>query len=116
MPIVAHSTYIAPWFLSNGHVQTFLPVLIRRVRAVTYERERIRTPDDDFLDLDWVKTGSRRVAVLAHGLEGDSKRHYMLGMVNALVKDGTDTVAWNARGCSGEHGRVLFRFASCFLV
>src|SRR6266446_2365532 len=107
MPIVAHSTYIAPWLLSNGHVQTFLPVLIRRVGAVSYQRERISTPDDDFLDLDWAKTGSCRVAVLAHGLEGDSNAHYMLGMVNALVKRGSDAVAWNARGCSGEPNRVL---------
>jgi predicted alpha/beta-fold hydrolase len=31
----------------------------------------------------------------------------MLGMVNALVKRGSDAVAWNARGCSGEPNRVL---------
>src|SRR5438105_3990396 len=107
MPIVAHSTYKPPRLLSNGHLQTLLPVLFRRVGAVTYQRERIRTPDDDFLDLDWATTGSRRVAVLAHGLEGDSQRPYMLGMVNALVKAGWDAVAWNARGCSGEPNRVL---------
>jgi len=74
---------------------------------VAYRRERIETPDGDFLDLDWAKNGSQRVAVLAHGLEGDSKRHYMLGMANALVKRGWDAVAWNARGCSGEPNRVL---------
>src|SRR2546422_2234853 len=107
MPIVAPSTYKAPRLLSNGHVQTLLPVLIRRVGAVAYQRQRIRTSDDDFLDLDWAKAGSRRLAVLAHGLEGDSKRQYMLGMVRALVKHGWDALAWNARGCSGEPNRVL---------
>ncbi len=81
--------------------------MLRRVSGVSYQRERIRTPDDDFLDLDWVKTGSRRLAVLAHGLEGDSKRYYMLGMVRALARRGWDAVAWNARGCSGEPNRVL---------
>jgi len=85
MPIVAHSNYRPPRLLSNGHLQTLFPVLFRRVGAVSYQRQRIRTADDDFLDLDWVKAASRRVAVLAHGLEGDSKRPYMLGMVNALV-------------------------------
>jgi len=74
---------------------------------VPYRRERISTPDGDFLDLNWAKKGSQRVAVLAHGLEGDSKRHYMLGMVNALSKRGWDAVAWNARGCSGEPNQVL---------
>ena len=105
MPIVADSTYRAPWLLSNGHLQTLFPHLLRRVRGVRYDRERIETPDKDFLDLDWVRTGSRRLAVVAHGLEGDSTRHYMLGMVRALAKRGWDVVAWNARGCSGEPNR-----------
>src|SRR5216684_6289525 len=107
MPLVTNSTYRCPWLLSNGHLQTLWPSLARRVRVVAYRRERIETPDGDFLDLDWAKNGSQRVAVLAHGLEGDSKRHYMLGMANALVKRGWDAVAWNARGCSGEPNRVL---------
>src|SRR5207249_4155753 len=77
------------------------------IGAVTYQRERVITPDGDFLDLDWAKIGSGRVAVLAHGLEGNSKGHYMLGMVSALVRRGFDAVAWNARGCSGEPNRVL---------
>src|SRR5437867_4185973 len=107
MPIVALSTYKAPRLLSNGHVQTCFPVLFRRVKPVAYQRERISTPDGDFLDLDWAKNGSRRLAILAHGLEGDSEQHYMLGMVGALSKHGWDAVAWNARGCSGEPNRVL---------
>lgn len=73
---------------------------------MNYQRQRIDTPDNDFLDLDWVRTGSRRLAVVAHGLEGDSRRHYMLGMVKALSKRGWDVVAWNARGCSGEPNRA----------
>jgi len=80
---------------------------MRRVKGVIYQRERIITSDDDFLDLDWVKNGSNRLAVLSHGLEGDSKRSYVLGMVNALTNHGWDAVAWNARGCSGEPNRVL---------
>jgi uncharacterized protein len=107
MPIFVHSTYTAPPLLSNGHLQTLLPVLFRRVRAVACQRERIATPDNDFLDLDWAKTGSRRLAILSHGLEGDSRRPYVLGMIKALVKQGWDSVAWNARGCSGEPNRVL---------
>src|SRR5262249_18227102 len=107
MPLVNHSTYRCPLFLGNGHVQTCLPNLVRRVNGITYRRERIPTADGDFLDLDWRQTGSKRVAVLTHGLEGDSKRHYMLGMVKALARRGWDALAWNARGCSGEPNRVL---------
>jgi len=107
MPIVSHSTYTCSPVLFNGHLQTILPVLIRRVRKVEYERERINTPDNDFLDLDWRRKGSRRLAVLSHGLEGDSKQPYVVGMVHALTNRGWDALAWNARGCSGEPNRVL---------
>src|ERR1041385_9269520 len=80
MPVINGSTYVPPWFLANGHLQTLLPTMIRRVRGVAYQRERITMPDNDCLDLDWARAGSRKLAVLAHGLEGDSKGHYILGI------------------------------------
>lgn len=107
MPVVAPSTYKSPRFLSNGHVQTCWPTLFRRVQPPEYLRHRVPTADGDFLDLDWVKNGSCRLAVVAHGLEGCSRSHYVLGMVRVLAKGGFDVVAWNARGCSGEPNRVL---------
>src|SRR5690349_20703639 len=107
MPLVAESSYQFPRLLANGHLQTCLPGLIRRVAQVNYQRERIETPDGDFLNLDWARIGSKRLAVLAHGLEGDSRRHYIQGMVHALTKRSWDAVAWNARGCGGEPYREL---------
>jgi len=107
MPIVARSSYVPPCFLASGHVQTLLPALFRKVDGVTYQRERIETADGDFLDLDWAANGSRRIAVIAHGLEGDSKRAYAQGMVKALSRNGWDAVVWHARGCSGEPNRLL---------
>jgi len=107
VPIVAHSSYVSPRWLANGHLQTLLPSLFRKVNGVAYQRERIATPDGDFLDLDWAVKGGPRLAVIAHGLEGDSKRAYALGMVKALTRNGWDAVVWNARGCSGEPNRGL---------
>ena len=107
MPIVPNSSYVAPGLLANGHLQTLLPALFRKVAGVTYQRERIATPDGDFLDLDWVVKGSPRLAVIAHGLEGNSQRAYVRGMVKALASNGWDAVVWNARGCSGEPNRRL---------
>ncbi len=107
MPVLAHSSYASPWLLANGHVQTLLPSLFRKVGGVAYQRERIATPDGDFLDLDWAVNGARRLAVIAHGLEGDSQRAYARGMVKALSRNRWDVVVWNARGCSGEPNRVL---------
>lgn len=74
---------------------------------VHYARERITTPDDDVLDLDWSRAGARRVAILSHGLEGSSERGYMRGMAHALNRAGWDALAWNFRGCAGEPNRTL---------
>lgn len=107
MPIVDPSTYRPPRLLQDGHAQTIFAAVSRRVRGVEYTRERIDTDDGDFLDLDWIRQGGRQVVVLSHGLEGDSRRPYMLGMARAFRRRGWDVVAWNARGCSGEDNRTL---------
>ncbi|MEJ2716316.1 MAG: alpha/beta fold hydrolase [Deltaproteobacteria bacterium] len=106
MPLIS-SSYRAPVLFSNPHLQTVCPSLFRRVRGVDYERIRIDTPDGDFLDLDFSRSGSNRVAILLHGLEGNSTRAYVLGMVRALNRNGWDALAMNFRGCSGECNRKL---------
>lgn len=107
MPIISPSQYHPPLFYGNGHLQTILPALLRRVDGVHYRRERIDTPDGDFLDLDWSQVGARRLVVLSHGLEGSADRSYIRGMARALNDHGWDVLAWNYRGCSGEPNRTL---------
>jgi len=72
-------------------------------------RERINTPDDDFLDLDWIRQGSPRLAVVTHGFEGSSDRGYIAGTAKILAANGWDVLAWNCRSCSGEMNRQ-YRF------
>ena len=81
--------------------------MCRKLATDLYTRERITTPDDDFLDLDWSRIGSRKLAVISHGLEGNSHRSYVVGMVEALNRAGWDCLAWNYRSCSGEINRQL---------
>jgi hypothetical protein len=109
MPVLP-SSYVPPPLLSGGHVQTLYASLVRRVDFSYDRRERIETPDRDFLDLDWAfaeqpRGGGRRAAVIAHGLEGSSRAAYVRGMAQALVRRGWDACAWNLRGCSGEMNR-----------
>lgn len=102
MPLL-ESGYRPPPGFANGHMQTIFPALFRRVPLVTQRRERIRTPDGDFLDLDWnTDARSSRLAILSHGLEGDSHNTYIQGMARALARRGWDVLAWCFRGCSGE--------------
>jgi len=99
------SKYRPPYWLFNGHLQTIYPALFRKVELEGCERERIDTPDGDFLDLDWYRNGQKKLAILCHGLEGSSDRAYMKGAARALIAKGIDVLCWNYRGCSGEMNR-----------
>lgn len=105
MPVLKETDFISPFWLPNGHMQTIYPALFRKVAGVIYRRERIITPDQDFLDLDWSPAShghSRKIVILSHGLEGNSTKQYIVGMVKLLNSAGYDCLAWNFRSCSGE--------------
>ncbi len=106
MPLLP-TGYRAPWPLRNGHVHTVFPVWFRRVPKVHYQREVLELSDGDFLDLDWARIGGDRVGIITHGLEGSSRRQYVLGMVKAFHRRGWDAVAVNMRGCGGTPNRLL---------
>lgn len=106
MPLLP-SKHRPPFYLFNGHLQTIVPSLFRQVEGVQYERERLLTPDDDFIDVDWSRVGSDALLVLSHGLEGDTGRPYITGMVKAFNAEGVDAMAWNYRSCSGEPNKLL---------
>lgn len=113
MPLVHSSSYKVPLGFGNGHLQTIYPTLFRKVPLTTQNRERITTPDGDFLDLDWShKHNSQRLAVLTHGLEGSTHSNYIQGMARALVQNGWSVLAWNFRGCSNEPNRRLRSYHS----
>ncbi|MBB4078545.1 hypothetical protein GGR28_001158 [Lewinella aquimaris] len=89
-----------------GHYQTIIPNLFRRV-SIGYRRERIDTPDGDFLDLDWLDhPASRKLVILSHGLEGDSSRVYVASAAHYFARHGWQVLAWNCRSCSGEMNRT----------
>ncbi|QNF35563.1 alpha/beta fold hydrolase [Adhaeribacter swui] len=108
MPVI-ESSYRAPLYFFNGHLQTIIPSLFREVPQVHYQRQRLDTPDGDFLDLDWskIKTATNTLVILSHGLEGDANRPYIKGMVKAMNQIGFDALAWNFRSCSGEPNKLL---------
>lgn len=97
--------YAPPPWLRNGHVQSIWPTLFRKVDVVTPQAEVLPTEDDDELHLDWYRQGSDRLAIVSHGLEGHSRRPYMLGLTRALLSAGWDVLAWNYRSCGGVMNR-----------
>ncbi|MDX2134720.1 MAG: alpha/beta fold hydrolase [Saprospiraceae bacterium] len=108
MPVIEKSTYPgAPFWQFNGHLQTLAAGLFRKLPETPYRRERIDTQDGDFLDLDWLESGRRRLAIISHGLEGNSTRPYVRGMAALYFQEGWDVLAWNCRSCSGEMNRTF---------
>ncbi|HEY7767600.1 hydrolase [Longimicrobium sp.] len=103
----------ARW-LPGAHAQTVAGRFIRPPHGVAYRRERVETPDGDFLDLDFATVEGAPAAgddsplcLVIHGLEGSSNSSYMLETCRALAGQGIRSVAMNFRGCSGEPNRAL---------
>jgi uncharacterized protein len=98
-------SYRRPTALFNRHLETIYPSLFRKPKFFEAQRERITTPDHDFLDMDWYQNGSSKLVIISHGLEGNSRRGYVLGMTRAFLQRGYDVLTWNYRGCSEELNR-----------
>ena len=92
----------APWCF-NGHAHTILCSQLFTTPHMEFERVRINTPDEDFLDLDIAKQEkAENLVLLLHGLEGSSKRYYVRRLAKRLYDDGMHIVAMNFRSCSDE--------------
>jgi hypothetical protein len=103
--------YRAPRWLVGGNAQTIWPALFSRRftgAAPRYVRERWDTPDDDFIDVDWLVDPPLTVAskapllVLFHGLEGSSSSHYAQAFADWAGRHGWRMAVPHFRGCSGE--------------
>lgn len=105
MPLIEQSTYQPPFLFRNQHLNTMFPSLFRKVQGVSLERERIETPDDDFLDIDWSRVGGNQLVIVLHGLEGNAERPYVQGILKAMNMQGWDGIGINFRGCSGTRNR-----------
>ena len=104
--------YDPPWWLKNGHIQSIVPSVFRKVDLSFLERVRLDTPDQDFIDLDIARAGNDRLVIVTHGLEGHSRRPYCLGMIRAALGHSWDALAWNFRSCSGEPNRKMSSYHS----
>jgi predicted alpha/beta-fold hydrolase len=100
--------------LGDPDVQTVFATLWRPRPGPPVVRERWELPDGDFLDVDRAagRGPDAPVAVLCHGLEGDSRTPYIRGLARALVARGLAVAALNFRGCSGEPNRLLRSYHS----
>jgi predicted alpha/beta-fold hydrolase len=102
MPIIDTTGFKPAWWLRNPHLQTLWPALCRRSPGPHRTRERLRTGDGDFVDVDWCGRAPAPIVMVLHGLSGSSRSKYIEGMQVALFKRGFRSVALNFRGCGGQ--------------
>ncbi len=103
--------FVPAWWLPGRHAQTVGARATRPRGGVRLTRERLTTPDSDFLDLDWAETaagplGDAPLAVVLHGLEGSAQSGYALETYRQLARLGVAAVGLNFRSCSGELNRA----------
>ncbi|MDC9598531.1 hydrolase [Xenorhabdus anantnagensis] len=95
--------------VSNPHLQTLLPRILRRRPKLQPHWQRLNLPDDDFVDLAWSEdpetAAHKPRLVLFHGLEGGFRSPYAHGLISACQKKGWLGVVMHFRGCSGEPNR-----------
>jgi hypothetical protein len=94
------------WWAKNAHLQTLSAHFLRSYKAASLQRVRLKTPDDDFVDYDFLQ-GEKHLplVVLLHGLEGSSHSRYIKAMLGAIADLKWNAIALNHRGCSGELNR-----------
>jgi uncharacterized protein len=102
-------SYVAPYWLPGGHLQTIWPALFAKsttTQTPHYIRSRWTTPDGDFIDVDEVHLSEPEqnapLLVMFHGLEGSSQSHYALAMATHAAEQGWNFAVPHFRGCSGE--------------
>jgi predicted alpha/beta-fold hydrolase len=106
--MLIQSDYKPPFGLFNGHLETIVPAIFRKVHNVQYAYHQIPTPDGDLLDiaLETSRKDSQKLVIVSHGLEGSMERPYIKGMVKRFVQGGWHALAWNYRSCGGTPNRL----------
>lgn len=113
-PAQLHGRIVASGFqphplLSNRHLQTLAPALLRPMPRLEIRRERIELPDGDFVDLGWSGEAAKAagpVAVLVHGLTGGFESKYLRGLAHRLIARGWRTAILQLRGAGEQPNRL----------
>jgi uncharacterized protein len=79
-----------------------------QTKDIIYVRERWATPDNDFIDIDFLQlepsldVSHRPLWVMFHGLEGSSQSHYARAFARYAQEKNLNFCVPHFRGCSGE--------------
>lgn len=102
-----HSSFTAPRWLRNPHLQTIWAGLLRRRRSLpSLQQQRLELADGDFVDLCLTTDNGGPVILVLHGLQGSIRSRYAAGICQALSNAGFVAALMHFRSCSGEVNRL----------
>ncbi|NEO83099.1 MAG: alpha/beta fold hydrolase [Spirulina sp. SIO3F2] len=97
------------WWCTNPHAQTIAGVVFATTPRLPWQRQRLDTPDGDFLDIDRLPAPNPKSSprlLLLHGLESSSRGHEVRNLMAAGQAAGWESIALNFRTCGGEMNRA----------
>jgi uncharacterized protein len=108
----AGESFFPPFWIRGSHAQTIGGRLLRKRGGVRFRKERLDTPDGDFLDLEYALVEDHPLPDTAplvlklHGLEGSAHSGYSVELAKSLARRGVRSVGLNFRSCGGEMNRT----------
>lgn len=105
---IIKSSFNAPRWARNRHVQTIWPRYFRKRSPLSVRWERLELNDGDFVDLAWGPKPKKLsgLVVMFHGLEGSIRSHYAHELMATVSGGSWQGVMMHFRGCSGEVNRT----------
>ena len=101
------SSFVAPFGLSNPHLQTLTPRILFKPRQWSGHWQPFELADGDFVDLCWRRPpdrcSSKPILLLFHGLEGSVDSPYIWQTMELADALGWQTLVMHFRGC-GKSG------------
>lgn len=98
----------SPFWLPEKHSQTIFPYLFRRIYPKKTGGFLLELPDHDQVWVDEYRTNENftqtPLLIISHGLEGNSEKDYVKGLVSIMLEQGWNCWAWNYRSC-GKNGK-----------
>jgi len=115
--MIINSQFIPATGLTNPHLQTLVPYLMRRKLSFKGIKQSFDLPDGDVLDLVWTEkpdtydtplnatSPHKPIVIIFHGLEGSIESHYAKGMMLVIKKKGWIGLFMHFRSCAKNMNR-----------
>ena len=103
------SSFRLPYHLRNPHVQSIYAGIFLKGEKINYRRKRLKTPDNDFFDVDIVD-GKGPAVIACHGFEGSSNSTHITRLMTIIQRLGWSGYAINYRSCSGVINDTFYTY------